>query len=88
MIRFGAVIRKDDECGYWAEIPDLEGCYGQGNTFNEVVESVSNGLETHLAAMLECAMDMPAPTKIKASDGEVVYISVNPGAPCAHGTIL
>ena len=78
MFTFGAVIRKDDEGGYWAEVPDLEGCYGQGDTFNETIESISNGLETHLAAMLEYAMDIPEPTKVEAPDGEVVYVAVNP----------
>lgn len=78
MFTFGAVIRKDGEGGYWAEVPDLEGCYGQGDTFNETIESISNGLETHLAAMLEYAMDIPEPTKIEAPDGEVVYVAVSP----------
>lgn len=78
MFTFGAVVRKDGEGGYWAEVPDLEGCYGQGDTFNEAVESIADGLETHLAAMLEYAMDIPEPTKVEASDGDVVYVAVEP----------
>ncbi len=78
MFTFGVVIRKDEEGGYWAEVPDLEGCYGQGDTFNETIESISNGLETHLAAMLEYGMDIPVSTKISAADGEVVYVAVTP----------
>ncbi len=78
MFTFGTVVRKDDDGEYWVEVPDLEGCFGQGDTFNEAIESISNGLETHIAAMLERGMDVPEPTKIAASDGEVVYVAVTP----------
>ena len=78
MFTFGAVVRKDDECGYWAEVPDLEGCYGEGKTFNEAIESISNGLETHIAAMLEYGMEIPKATKVEAGDGEAVYVAVSP----------
>ena len=79
MYTFGAIIREDEEGGYWAEVPDLEGCFGQGDTFNEAVESVSAGLETHLAAMLEYGLDIPEPTRLQAADGEIVYVAVAPG---------
>lgn len=74
---FAAVIRRDEEGGYWAEVPDLEGCFGQGDTFGETVESISNGLETHLASMLECGLDIPEPSKVQAADGEVVYVAAS-----------
>ena len=48
---YGAVIRESDEGGFWAEVPDLPGCFGQGDTLMEAVESISNGMETHLAAV-------------------------------------
>ena len=79
MYTFATIIRKDDEGGYWAEVPDLEGCYGQGDTFDETLESISNGIETHLAAMLEYSMEIPKPTKIESiDDGEVVYVAAKP----------
>ena len=78
MFTFGAVIRKDDEGQYWAEVPDLCGCFGQGNTFDEVLKSIANGLETHIASMLEYGMDVPNPTKLSPKDGEVVYVAVTP----------
>ena len=78
MFTFGAVIRKDNEGQYWAEVPDLYGCFGQGNTFDEVLKSIANGLETHIASMLECGMDVPKPTKLSPKDGEVVYVAVTP----------
>lgn len=78
MYVFAAVIRKNDDGGYWAEVPDLEGCFGQGDDFMDAVSSISNGLETHLAAMLEYGIDIPKPSVVKADDGDVIYVSANP----------
>lgn len=78
MYTFGAVIRKDEDCGFWAEVPQLEGCYGEGSSFSEAVQSIADGLETHIAAMLEYGIEVPKPERTEAEDGEVVYIAVNP----------
>lgn len=78
MYTFGAVIRKDEDCGFWAEVPQLEGCYGEGSSFSEAVQSIADGLETHIAAMLEYGIEVPKTEKTEAEDGEVVYIAVNP----------
>lgn len=50
---YAAAFRDDGEGGLWAELPDLPGCYGYGDTAVECAESASNALETHLAAMEE-----------------------------------
>ena len=72
---FGAIIREDEEDGgYWAEVPDLPGCYGQGSTFEKCVASISDGVETHVAAMLEDGLKIPGASRIVADDGDVVYV--------------
>lgn len=71
---YGAIIREDEEGGYWAEIPDLEGCFGQGETFIEAAESISDDLETHLTALKEYGMPIPTPSIVESDDGEVVYV--------------
>ena len=75
---YGAIIRKDEEDGgYWAEVPDLPGCFGSGDTFEDAVVSISDGVETHVAALIELGMDVPESAKVKADDGEVVYVYAN-----------
>ena len=74
---YGAIVRKSDEGGYWAEVPDLPGCFGQGENFADCVASVSDGVETHVAALLELGMDVPDPSRVQADDGEVVYVYAN-----------
>lgn len=72
---YGAVIRQDEEDGgYWAEVPDLPGCFGQGDDFIDCVRSVSNGVETHIAAMIDMGMDIPKPTRVESDDGSVIYV--------------
>lgn len=74
---YGAVVRKSDEGGFWAEVPDLPGCFGQGDTLIEAVESISDGVETHLAALAEYGMPIPESSIVSADDGQVVYVYAN-----------
>lgn len=71
---YGAVLRKSEDGGWWAEVPDLPGCFGQGATFMDAIESISNGLETHLAAMADYGMPVPQAGPVASDDGEVVYV--------------
>ena len=75
---YGAVVRRSTDDGFWAEVPDLPGCFGQGATFMEAVESVRDGIETHLAALAENQLDIPEATEVDAADGKVVYLLVEP----------
>lgn len=77
---YGAIVREDGEDGgYWAEVPDLPGCFGQGDTFMDAVESVSDAVETHLAALAADGAEIPAAGPVSADDGEVVYVYADPG---------
>ena len=76
---FGAVVREDvEDGGFWAEFPDLPGCYGQGDTFEECVCSASDAVETHIAAMIEDECEVPTPSRVSADDGDVVYVYADP----------
>ncbi|MBQ3387464.1 MAG: type II toxin-antitoxin system HicB family antitoxin, partial [Eggerthellaceae bacterium] len=85
---YGAIIRPDEDGGFWAEIPDLPGCYGQGETFSETIDSIIDGLETQLAYMAEDGLDIPPMSKITAEDGEVVYIYANPATVEIAGPVM
>lgn len=74
---YGAIIRPSDDGEFWAEVPDLPGCFGQGTSFMDAVESISDGIETHLAALAECDMPIPPSKPISSDDGEAVYVYAN-----------
>ncbi len=45
--RFAVVVEKDKE-GYFAYCPELQGCYTQGETFEEVMENIKDAIKLHV----------------------------------------
>ena len=52
-MKLKVVIHKAEEGGYWAEVPSLEGCATQGETFDELLENIYEAVEGCLSADLE-----------------------------------
>ena len=50
--KVGVVIEKDEH-GYFAFCPDLEGCYTQGDTFEDVISNVKEAIELYLETLTE-----------------------------------
>ena len=50
--RFSVVIEKDSE-GYFAFCPELQGCYTQGNIYEEVLENVKDAIRLHIEDRIE-----------------------------------
>ncbi len=51
---FRAVIHAEADGGFWAEVPDLPGCFTQGSTLDEVYRNLNEAIACHLN--LEVAM--------------------------------
>jgi predicted RNase H-like HicB family nuclease len=49
---FNAIIEKD-EYGYFASIPELEGCVTQGDTYEEALNNIKEALELYLESLSE-----------------------------------
>jgi len=45
--RFAIVVEKDKQ-GYFAYCPELQGCYTQGGTFEEVIENIRDAIKLHV----------------------------------------
>ena len=45
--RFAVVIEKDQD-GYYAYCPDLQGCYTQGDTYEEAVANIEDAIRLHI----------------------------------------
>jgi predicted RNase H-like HicB family nuclease len=45
---FSVIIEQDND-GFVAECLDLQGCYTQGKTYEEVVKNIKNAIKLHLA---------------------------------------
>ena len=56
--RFSVVIEKDRD-GYFAFCPELQGCYTQGDTYEEALENVENAISLHVKDILEAGEELP-----------------------------
>ncbi|MCD6147672.1 MAG: type II toxin-antitoxin system HicB family antitoxin [Thermoplasmata archaeon] len=45
--RLSIVVEKDDN-GYFAFCPELQGCYTQGDNYEEVIEGIKDAIKLHI----------------------------------------
>lgn len=45
--RFSVIIEKDED-GYSAFCPELQGCYAQGGTYEEVLDNIRDVIRLHV----------------------------------------
>ncbi len=45
--RFSIIIEKDKD-GYFAFCPELQGCYSQGDTYEEALANIKDAVKLHL----------------------------------------
>ena len=45
---YRALVHPEEEGGYWAEIPDLPGCFTQGDTLDEIYHNLAEAIASHL----------------------------------------
>lgn len=51
-INLTAVIEQDEE-GFFAYCPELQGCYTQGDTYDEAVKNIKEVIELHIEDRIE-----------------------------------
>lgn len=61
--RFSVVIEEDKE-GYFAFCPELEGCYTQGDIYEEVLENIKDAIRLHVEDRIENGEDIPQPESV------------------------
>ena len=44
-MKLKVIIHDAEEGGYWAEVPAIEGCVTQGDTFEELLENIYEAIE-------------------------------------------
>ena len=43
-----SIIVEKDEYGYFAFCPELQGCYTQGDDYEEVIENIKDAIKLHI----------------------------------------
>ena len=68
--RFSVIIEKDRD-GYFAFCPELQGCYTQGDTYEETLENIKDAIHLHVEDRLESGEDIPQPESVSLTSLEV-----------------
>ena len=68
--RVTIVIEKDRD-GYFAFCPELQGCYTQGETYEEVLENIKDAIKLHIEDRLEEKEEIPQPEAVNLVSLEI-----------------
>jgi predicted RNase H-like HicB family nuclease len=64
------VIEKDKD-GYFAFCPSLQGCYTQGDSYEETLNNLANAIRLHIEDRLASGEAVPAPEMVSLATVEV-----------------
>ena len=68
--RFSVVIEKDAD-GYYAFCPELQGCYTQGETYEEALANIRDAIKLHVAERIESGEGLPKLEMVSLTTVEV-----------------
>lgn len=68
--RFSVVIEKDRD-GFFAFCPELQGCYTQGDTYEEVSDNIKDAIRLHVEDRLEDGEEIPQSESVSLTSMEV-----------------
>lgn len=64
------MIEKDKD-GYYAFCPELQGCYTQGDTYEEALKNIKEAVQLHIEDRLEAGEEIPQSTMISLTSLEI-----------------
>jgi len=66
MRSFTVVVHEEDDKndGFWAEVEELPGCFGSGDTLEELRQDITDAIESHLLILEDQGSPMPEPKEI------------------------
>jgi predicted RNase H-like HicB family nuclease len=67
---FSVVTEKDGD-GYFAFCPELQGCYTQGDTYEEVLANFKDAVRLHVEDRVENGEEIPQPESVSLTLMEV-----------------
>ncbi len=66
-----AVVIEKDEDGYFAYCPELQGCYTQGDTYEEVLDNIKDAIKLHILDRINEGSEVPRVELINLTTVEV-----------------
>jgi predicted RNase H-like HicB family nuclease len=68
--KFSVVVEKDKD-GYFAFVPELQGCYSQGSTYEETIKSIGDAIHLHIEDRMQAGESIEIPESISLTSLEV-----------------
>lgn len=68
--RFSVLVKKDAD-GYFVSCPELQGCYSQGDTYEEALDNIRDAIRLHLLDMIEAGQEIPQAEQVSLTSMEV-----------------
>lgn len=68
--KFTVVIEKDKD-GYFAFCHELQGCYAQGDTYEEAIENITDAIKLHIQDRAETGEIIKQPEMTSLTQVEV-----------------
>ncbi len=65
------IIIENDSDGYFVSCPALQGCYSQGETYEEALENIKDAIRLHIKDRLEDGEEIPELKSVSLSTVEV-----------------
>lgn len=70
LYKLSVIIEKDAD-GYFAFCPELQGCYTQGDTYEEVLKNIKDAIRLHIEDRMESGEKIPYVESISLTSVEV-----------------
>lgn len=67
--RYTVVVERDEDGVFIASCPALQGCYSQGETYEEALENLKDAIQVHIEARR--AVGEPIPFEVALDEVEV-----------------
>jgi predicted RNase H-like HicB family nuclease len=65
------IVVESDSDGYFVSCPALQGCYGQGSTYEEAVKNIKDAIRLHIEDRLASGEEIPENISVSLSTVEV-----------------
>lgn len=69
-LTFPVIIEADSD-GYYISCPALQGCYSQGDTYEEAVKNIKDAIRLHIEDRLASGEEIPEQPSVSLSTVEV-----------------
>jgi predicted RNase H-like HicB family nuclease len=68
--RLSVIVEKDKD-GYFAFAPDLQGCYSQGDSYEEAIENIRDAIRLNIQDLQESGVSINVPDSVSLTSLEI-----------------